>query len=344
MKLPLISIIVPNYNHERFLKKRIESILNQTFQNFEIILLDDASTDSSLKYLTTYKSHPKVSHFVVNEQNTGSPFKQWIRGVELSKGRYIWIAESDDYAELNFLEETIAAIQKDKYLNLVYTDSKIIDKDNNELGFWKTNKNSYFNTTLWSNNYTRDGIEDVFNYLIFKTTINNASAVLFKKSALIRNIDFNKLKKYRNVGDLYLYSNILLNGKIGYISKSLNNYRDHDENLTKKNEKNGILYVERFSFLRDLLDRIHVNKLDKKQHKQLKKAAGKFIKKNAFTVIDLKNENELFLLLNQLRRINIITTGNYIYLIVLFFIYALPFKKGKSKMRNWIKLKIKLSA
>ena len=62
-----VSVIVPNYNHAAFLPKRLESIFNQTYQDFEVILLDDASTDTSVEVLSQYADHPKVTHFVVNE-------------------------------------------------------------------------------------------------------------------------------------------------------------------------------------------------------------------------------------------------------------------------------------
>ncbi len=110
-KNPFISIIVPNYNHVQFLEQRLTSIYKQTYQNFEVIILDDASADSSLEILRVYKNHPKTSHFIINEKNTGSPFKQWKKGLELANGEFIWIAESDDSCELDFLEKQIVAIQ-----------------------------------------------------------------------------------------------------------------------------------------------------------------------------------------------------------------------------------------
>ena len=77
--LLIVSIIVPNYNHAPFLNQRLDSIFNQTFQDFEVILLDDASTDNSLSILEDYKEKfkSKVSHLIVNEKNSGSPFKQF---------------------------------------------------------------------------------------------------------------------------------------------------------------------------------------------------------------------------------------------------------------------------
>ena len=103
----LVSIIVPNYNHALYLRERLDSIFSQTFQDFEVILLDDNSSDSSIEVLKEYAAHPKVSHFIVNATNSGSPFIQWEKGLSLSKGKYIWIAESDDSCEITFLEKLL---------------------------------------------------------------------------------------------------------------------------------------------------------------------------------------------------------------------------------------------
>ena len=101
--MPTVSVIVPNYNHARFLPQRIESILRQTYQDFELILLDDCSTDDSRAVLSQYASEPRV-RIQFNEVNSGSTFRQWNKGVRLARGKYVWIAESDDYADERLLE------------------------------------------------------------------------------------------------------------------------------------------------------------------------------------------------------------------------------------------------
>lgn len=73
---PTFSVIIPNYNHGRYLNQRISSVLNQTSQNFELILLDDASSDDSVDILMQFEKHPKVSIFIINRRNSGSTFKQ----------------------------------------------------------------------------------------------------------------------------------------------------------------------------------------------------------------------------------------------------------------------------
>lgn len=105
--IPLVSVIIPNYNYARFLEKRIESVLLQTCTDFEIILLDDASTDNSVFILNKYQTNAHVSYVDINSVNTGSPFAQWQKGIALSRGKYIWIAESDDLASPSFLEKAV---------------------------------------------------------------------------------------------------------------------------------------------------------------------------------------------------------------------------------------------
>ena len=71
------SVIVPNYNHGAFLEERIQSILNQTYPHYELILLDDASSDSSRSMIESYRSHPRVKAIDINTVNSGSVFLQW---------------------------------------------------------------------------------------------------------------------------------------------------------------------------------------------------------------------------------------------------------------------------
>ena len=105
-----VSVIVPNYNYEQYLPERIDSILNQTYTDFELILLDDASTDGSATLIEKYKDNPHVSHVVINEENSGSPFRQWMKGIVLARGEWVWIAEADDLCEPAFLETCMARI------------------------------------------------------------------------------------------------------------------------------------------------------------------------------------------------------------------------------------------
>ena len=99
------SVIIPNYNHADYLPKRIDSVLQQTYTNFEIIIIDDCSTDGSHLVIETYRGSAKISHIIYNDSNSGSAFLHWKKGIGLAKYDWIWVAESDDFADPAFLQE-----------------------------------------------------------------------------------------------------------------------------------------------------------------------------------------------------------------------------------------------
>src|SRR6478609_3462038 len=118
-----VSVILPNYNHENYLKERIDSILQQTYRDFELIILDDHSSDNSKQIIELYRSNAKVSFIEYNSHNSGSPFRQWAKGIQLARGSYIWIAESDDSCEPAFLEETVKKMKEYPTAGIVFTQS-----------------------------------------------------------------------------------------------------------------------------------------------------------------------------------------------------------------------------
>ena len=104
---PLVSVIIPNYNHARYLDERMQSVLGQTYQNIEVIILDDCSTDNSREVIERYRNDPKVTSIVYNDSNTGKPFQQWNKGIGLAAGDIIWLAESDDTCDAEMLERLV---------------------------------------------------------------------------------------------------------------------------------------------------------------------------------------------------------------------------------------------
>ena len=75
----MVSVIIPNYCHARYLKQRIDSVLAQTYSDIEVVLLDDCSTDSSREILESYRSHPRIKQIVYNDRNSGSAFAPFWR-------------------------------------------------------------------------------------------------------------------------------------------------------------------------------------------------------------------------------------------------------------------------
>jgi glycosyltransferase involved in cell wall biosynthesis len=222
--MPRVSVIIPNYNHERFLSKRIESVLDQTYQDFEIIILDDNSPDNSREVIERYRNHEKVSKIVYNETNSGSTFKQWKKGIELAEGQYIWIAESDDFAAPDFLRVLIQPFENDPGVTISYCRSVNVDENDQVLGIeLHADK---LDQVRWTRDYIEEGEVEIKRYLTYRNTIPNASAVLFKR---LKDIDKLLRTDMRFCGDWAFWKDILKysGGKIAYSHLTLNFFRTH---------------------------------------------------------------------------------------------------------------------
>lgn len=223
---PKVSIIIPNYNHKPFLQERLDSVFNQTFQDFEVIFLDDASIDGSAELLKNYEDHPKVSHLVVNTVNSGSPFKQWQKGIGLAKGDYVWIAESDDYCSLGFLETCLEAFSKN--IGIVYTQSVDVDSEGKKISH-RINYTACFDPNIWESDFNMKGDVFIAKYLSVKNVIPNASAVVFKRQ-LVQPQFFNKqLLHMRMCGDWLFWLQLVNQTYISFINKDLNYFRHHKQ-------------------------------------------------------------------------------------------------------------------
>lgn len=232
--MPKITVIIPNYNHAKYLKQRIESVLNQTYQEFEVILLDDNSTDNSVSILKSYIDHPKVSSLIINENNSGNTFVQWEKGISAAKGDYIWLAESDDYACITFLERCINIFEKDNDIGLVFTNSQKVSSKDINLGLWHHNE-------PWGSSW-KIPYKEARYYFLRQNFIPNASSVVFKKS-LINTTSFAK-KEYKLVGDWELWYKCVLQADIYYIHDALNYFRCHEENVRTKMKKTNNGFFE----------------------------------------------------------------------------------------------------
>ncbi|WP_165073527.1 glycosyltransferase [Paludisphaera rhizosphaerae] len=225
-----VSVIVPNYRHAPFLEERLRSVFDQTVRPHEIIFLDDASPDDSVEVARRLAPlAPVPMRIVVNEKNSGSTFRQWLKGMELATGDLIWFAESDDSAHPRFLEKLIPEFH-DPEVVLAYSQSALIGPRGERWASDFLGHTDDLNPGRWRSRYKASGAEEAEVGLSQKNTIPNASAVLFRKPA---QIDFaEELSGMRFAGDWLFYGLILRGGKIAFVPESLNRYRRHDQTVS----------------------------------------------------------------------------------------------------------------
>lgn len=233
MKKPLVSVIIPNYNHARFLDERIQSVLNQTYQHFEVIILDDLSIDNSVEVINQYKDNPHVSNIVVNEQNSGSSFKQWHKGFELAKGEIVWIAESDDSCDEKLLETLVGGYVENDAV-LAFCRSCMYDVEGN--------KSYYGHQDQLSKSVSFSGKDFICRYMIDRNMIANASSAIFNREVAM-SLD-SQYMSMRGEGDWLFWIELMEHGNVFFVNETLNYFRFHRSNTTSTLASKGISQIE----------------------------------------------------------------------------------------------------
>lgn len=234
-----VSVIMPNYNHSAYLPERLESILGQHFSDFEVILLDDHSSDNSPEILQKYASDPRVVHFLKNDSNSGSTFIQWERGLNLAQGEYIWIAESDDIADPTFLSEAVRVLETRPDVGVVFTSSVWINEKSSEIH----RPDHESGDREWS------GRELLCSEFLNGPLVYNASSAVFRKS-LAEKVDFKVLRTFRYTGDWLFWVQVAADTRVARLDKRLNFFRRHSGNVSFRSEREGLLFSEGFRVIR----------------------------------------------------------------------------------------------
>ncbi|WP_337175535.1 glycosyltransferase [Paludisphaera sp.] len=230
-----VSAIVPNYRHAPYLEERLRSVFEQTVRPHEIIFLDDCSPDDSLEVARRLAPEsPVPMRIVVNETNSGSTFKQWMKGMELASGDLIWLAESDDVCDARFLERLVPEF-RDPDVALAYCQSALVGPNGETWAPDFLDHTDDLALDRWRSRYKVDAAEEAEVGLSQKNTIPNASAAVFRKPS---RLDFaEELAGMKFAGDWLFYAMILRGGKIAFAPESLNSYRRHEATVSFQSTK-----------------------------------------------------------------------------------------------------------
>lgn len=217
--LPLVSVRIPAYNHERYIKEAINSVINQTYKNIELIIINDGSPD---------KTHENIMELYDKCEERFERFEYISRGNrglvatlnelnQLAKGYYITGLASDDFYAPTKIEKQVEALEKNYEHVMCYGNMIRVDNKSNILGrvTTKYNKSGY-----------------IFNDLLFRNFIT-APTVFIKKSVLDEMGGYET--KYK-IEDHPMWLKISKKYKILYLDEDLVYYRDHDSNMSKNLE------------------------------------------------------------------------------------------------------------
>jgi len=227
MKSPLISVIIPTYNRQQFLVKAVESILNQTITDFELIIVNDGSVDDTGEWIKS-QTDPRIK-YISYPKNKGVSYAR-NRGLKVAKGKYIAFADSDDFSEPERFEEQIKLLESDEHLAICSSNCQYFGLRDTLLTF----------------------PEDPLPYrlkAIFQTPFHFPACMVRHSFLKKENIRFRS--EVRSADDYYFLMRIVAKGKAAVIQKTLYNYRWHESSIslekTEEQAKNELM-ISRLAF------------------------------------------------------------------------------------------------
>lgn len=230
-----VSVIIPNYNHDAYLKQRLISAAMQEYPNLNGYVLDDCSGDNSQNIIEEFVKHDKRFIGIFNETNSGSTFSQWNNGVSLAQNELVWIAESDDMADVTMLSKLVKLMGSDSSIVLAYCQSQRMNAAGEVKGSWKKFTDA-LDPTQFNADFVMDGKEFINRFLIHLNAIPNASAVLFRRSIFEQAGRANS--HLRTNGDWLMWLKMLCFGKVAYVAEPLNYFRYHDHSVIARAHQN----------------------------------------------------------------------------------------------------------
>ena len=233
--LKRVSVVVPNYNCAPYIEQRLASIFRQRYPIYELIILDDASTDIGVASIREILSDARrEARLVVNEKNSGSAFHQWIKGADLARGDYLWIAEADDASNARFLSELMPRV--DGRVVLGYADSRQINQEGTLLAEDYQYYYGTVDTRRFHSDFRMAGRDFVGQYLSAKNLILNVSGTVIRREDFCRVAEEcrEKILGMKVAGDWYFYVKLLAraDADVVFVRAPLNTHRRHEGSIT----------------------------------------------------------------------------------------------------------------
>lgn len=235
----MISIIIPTFNSSNYISQAIKSVLNQSYKNYEIIVVDDGSTDNTYEELKKYKD--KIKYYYKENGGVASARNY---GIIRSKGDYVCFLDADDLYKKNKLESQIKFLIENPNIDIVYNDVDAVDENLN-----------YINTLRSEGIYNNR--EDFLTMMLVRQVIPGPASIMLRRRCIADGTLYNEV--YKNTEDYDFTLELAQKFTYGYIPESLYMYRRHTNNLTNNHKiqfnneveiikKLGVEYIESIIF------------------------------------------------------------------------------------------------
>lgn len=256
----LVSVVVASYNHARYLDRRMESLLAQTYENIEIIVIDDRSPDNSVEVLRKYESHPKV-RLIVREKNGG-----WVtvsnQGAELARGEFLLFANCDDACEPEMIERLVASLVGNPSAGIAFCRSQMIDEQDVVLTDDYSMREPAFRV------FCRTDVliprATMARFLLVACVIPNLSAALFRRQAFF---EAGALPPdFRACSDWDLFLRVVRTRDVSYVAAPLNRFRQH-RNTIRSTTRDRVTIEEYLRLLLGHLRTIPMGSMERSRYR-----------------------------------------------------------------------------
>ncbi|MEQ8155276.1 MAG: glycosyltransferase [Clostridiaceae bacterium] len=276
-----LSIIIPMYNTERYIIKCLESLNSQTVKDFEIILINDGSSDESYKKAEKYLKSKVLSYRIITQRNSGQSVAR-NEGIKNATGKYVFFLDSDDFVENNLVEKTKEAVCKTES-DLLLFDYKRVKADG---------------TIIPNRKHFIDGLKEIISGIdVFYAYKNNqiriwTSSLIYSRKFILKN-NLKYLENCYGAEDLnFIFKSLMKAKSVGFIEDILSYYYQRADSLTNSPDiKKNITVV---NAMEDVCEFIKKNSLDSKLEKIIKREfAPEHIMYQLFGYINKENKNQV---------------------------------------------------
>lgn len=274
---PLVSVIMAAYNCSQFVDESINSIMNQTYSNIELIIVDDNSTDNTRVILEKWKkTYPQIN-LIFNSKNTGPANARNI-AIRMASGKYLAIMDADDISMPERIEKQVNFMEENAEIGVLGTECRILHKN-----------------VIIKPKFNHDKIKIAF---LFGNQLSHPSIMI--RASLLKNLNFLYNESFVPAEDYYLWINLINSTLFANINEELVFYRLHGDNISKtmKNSiiENSINSVHWRNFDNNITDftRLNLNKLMRRQYLDLTIKKKFFLLHEICRLIELNKRNRYF--------------------------------------------------
>ena len=243
-QVPKVSIVTAMYKHKPYLKRRIDSILNQTLRDWEWIIVDDCSPDGSFEHARELTAHDPRVTVLQNDKNSHIAYTNQ-RGINLATGEFLYRTDSDDYCDYRFLERMTDVMERHPKVSMAHCRGLYMDPEDGVWGGWPKR-----------GSYVIKGWEE-FQRQLVQYSIKSAS-ILFRRHIVVEAGGFTKLPLLCS-HDWYLSLRACLLGDIAFLDEPLVAQRKHGGNLSgdmTRQTDAAQMEIELFGVIDDVIARV----------------------------------------------------------------------------------------